>query len=337
MTQANSSTPGQEVLVQVRNLKKYFPIYEGLLRRQAGVVRAVDGVSFDLYKGETLSLVGESGSGKSTTGRTILLLLKPSAGEVRFQGQDLMALRRRELRRARREMQMIFPDPYASLNPQLTVGQIVAEPLEIHRIGATETWEERVRALLEAVGVNPYLATRHPHELSGGQRQRVAIARALATEPLFVVADEPVAALSPTVGGEIISLLQALKRQLGLTYLLIEQDLSVVRQISDRIAVMYLGRIVELSSRDEVYENPLHPYTQMLLAASRGGEKAEAQPLPFPEEKPSSAANLPPGCRFHPRCPYATEICIGVDPELRNLGTAAEPHWVACHHAEMFL
>ncbi len=334
-----SSVNGKEVLVEVRDLKKHFPIYRGVLRRQVGAVQAVDGVTFDIYKGETLGLVGESGCGKSTTGRTILQLLEPTSGEVVFQDKVLTELDKDELRRTRRDMQMIFQDPYASLNPRLTVGSIVAESLEIHNIGNKQSRKERVQELLRLVGLNPYFVNRYPHEFSGGQRQRIGVARALASNPSFIVADEPISALDVSIQAQVVNLLDDLKDELGLTYLFIAHDLSMVRYISDRVAVMYLGRIVELSDRDDIYEQPLHPYTQALLSAI---------PIPDPEKETKrqriilkgdvpSPANPPQACRFHPRCPYATEICREVDPEFRDLGTDDTPHWVACHHAEKFM
>ncbi len=338
MNQENGSNQ-KEALVSVHNLKKHFPIYRGVLRRQVGAVRAVDGVTFEVFKGETLGLVGESGCGKSTTGRTILQLLGPTAGEVFFQDKKLTSLSRGDLRRARRDMQMIFQDPYASLNPRMTVGAIISEPLEIHGIGNARDRRERVEELLRIVGLNPYFVKRYPHEFSGGQRQRIGVARALATNPSFIVADEPISALDVSIQAQVVNLLDDLKSELGLTYLFIAHDLSMVRYISDRVAVMYLGRIVELSDRDEVYDHPLHPYTQALLSAI---------PIPDPRKETRrqriilegnvpSPANPPSGCRFHPRCPYATEICVEVDPEFRNLGTETAPHRVACHHAEKFI
>lgn len=338
MSQENGSNH-QEVLVSIRNLKKHFPIYRGVFRRQVGAVRAVDGVTFEVYKGETLGLVGESGCGKSTTGRTILQLLSPTEGEVIFEDKVLTSLGRGDMRRARRDMQMIFQDPYASLNPRMTVGAIVSEPLEIHGIGNAGNRRERVEELLRIVGLNPYFVKRYPHEFSGGQRQRIGVARALATNPSFIVADEPISALDVSIQAQVVNLLDDLKTELGLTYLFIAHDLSMVRYISDRVAVMYLGRIVELSSRDEVYDHPLHPYTQALLSAI---------PIPDPRKEMKrqriilegsvpSPANPPSGCRFHPRCAYATEICVEVDPEFRNLGTETAPHRVACHHAEKFI
>jgi oligopeptide transport system ATP-binding protein len=334
-----SDVNGNEALVKVRNLKKYFPIHRGVLRRQVGAVQAVDGITFDIYKGETLGLVGESGCGKSTTGRTILQLLEATDGEVIFQDRVLTDLSKEELRKSRRDMQMIFQDPYASLNPRLTVGSIVSESLEIHNIGDRRSRKERVQELLALVGLNPYFVNRYPHEFSGGQRQRIGVARALASNPSFIVADEPISALDVSIQAQVVNLLDDLKDDLGLTYLFIAHDLSMVRYISDRVAVMYLGRIVEISDRNEIYEHPLHPYTQALLSAI---------PIPDPVKENKrqriilkgdvpSPANPPAACRFHPRCSYATEICSEVDPEFRNLGTADEPHMVACHHAEKFL
>jgi len=328
-----------EVLVSVRNLKKYFPVRRGVLRRQVGAVQAVDGISFDVYQGETLGLVGESGCGKSTAGRTILQLLEPTDGSVFYGDKDLTKLGKNDLRRARRHMQMIFQDPYASLNPRMTVGNIIGEPLQIHNLGNGRARRERVQELLKVVGLNPYFITRYPHEFSGGQRQRIGIARALATNPSFIVADEPISALDVSIQAQVVNLLDDLRAELGLTYLFIAHDLAMVRYISDRVAVMYLGRIVELSDRDEVFDHPLHPYTQALLSAI---------PIPDPDKEARrrrvilegdvpNPANPPPACRFHTRCPYVTEICREVDPEFRNLGTGQRPHMVACHHAEKFL
>jgi oligopeptide transport system ATP-binding protein len=329
----------QEILVEVKNLKKHFPILRGVLRRQVGAVQAVDGVTFNIYKGETLGLVGESGCGKSTTGRTILQLLEPTDGQVVYEGQELTALNKNEMRKARRHMQMIFQDPYASLNPRMSVGSIVGEPLQIHNIGSGQSRKDRIQELLRLVGLNPYFINRYPHEFSGGQRQRIGIARALATNPAFIVADEPISALDVSIQAQVVNLMDDLKADLGLTYLFIAHDLSMVRYISDRVAVMYLGRIVELSNRDEIFDHPLHPYTQALLSAI---------PIPDPEKEAKrqrlilegdvpSPANPPSGCRFHPRCSYATEICSQEDPEFRNLGSDSVPHSVACHHAEKFL
>lgn len=333
-----SQDNGKEIFVEVRNLKKHFPILRGVFRRQAGAVKAVDGVSFNIYKGETLGLVGESGCGKSTTGRSILQLLKPTDGQVIFKGQELTKMGQNELRKARRHMQMIFQDPYASLNPRMTVGNIIGEPLEIHNIGDANSRKERVKELLKIVGLNPYFINRYPHEFSGGQRQRIGVARALATNPDFIVADEPISALDVSIQAQVVNLLDDLKAELGLTYLFIAHDLSMIRYISDRVAVMYLGKVVELSEKDEVFDHALHPYTQALLSAI---------PIPDPEKEAKrkrlileggvpSPANPPNGCRFHPRCSYATDVCRVDDPEFRNLGSNGQPHWVACHHAEQF-
>ncbi len=318
-------------LVEVRGLKKYFPITQGIiLQRKVADVKAVDGLDFTIQHGETLGLVGESGCGKSTTGRTILQLYRPTAGEVYFEGRDLAKLGGEELRKMRRHMQMIFQDPYASLNPRMTVGDIIGEPLEVHNIAKGKEKKERVQELLQIVGLNPYFVNRYPHEFSGGQRQRIGVARALAVNPDFIVCDEPISALDVSIQAQIINLLEELQEKFHLTYLFIAHDLSVVRHISDRVAVMYLGKIVELTDRKSLYSNPLHPYTKALLSAV---------PIPDPviEEKREriilvgdvpSPVNPPKGCRFHTRCPLAIDICKRVDPEFRDVGTS---HFVACH------
>ncbi len=318
-------------LVQVVGLKKYFPITQGIVfQRKVADVKAVDGLDFSIERGETLGLVGESGCGKSTTGRSILQLYRPTAGEVYFQGKDLVKLQGEELRKMRRNMQMIFQDPYASLNPRMTVGDIVGEPLEVHNIAKGKEKKERVQELLQIVGLNPYFVNRYPHEFSGGQRQRIGVARSLAVNPDFIVCDEPISALDVSIQAQIINLLEELQQKFHLTYLFIAHDLSVVRHISDRIAVMYLGKIVELTDRDSLYANPLHPYTKALLSAV---------PIPDPliEEKREriilvgdvpSPVNPPTGCRFHTRCPLAIDICKRVDPEFRDTGGN---HFVACH------
>ena len=321
-----------DILVDIRGLKMYFPITQGvIIQRHVNDIKAVDGISFAIRKGETLGLVGESGCGKSTTGRAILQLYRPTAGEVLFKGEDLAGLKGEALRRKRREMQMIFQDPYASLNPRMTVGAIVSEPLEVHGIFRTrKERQERVQELLRVVGLNPYFINRYPHEFSGGQRQRIGVARALAVNPDFIVCDEPISALDVSIQAQIINLLQDLQSEFELTYLFIAHDLSVVRHISDRIAVMYLGKLAELADRDELYANPLHPYTQALLSAV---------PIPDPmieedrqrvilEGDVPSPANPPKGCNFSTRCPKAMDICHQVDPEFRDLGGG---HWVACH------
>ncbi|MDL1896196.1 dipeptide ABC transporter ATP-binding protein [Anaerolineae bacterium CFX7] len=320
-----------QALLQVRGLKKYFPITQGILfQKKVADVKAVDGVSFDVHPGETLGLVGESGCGKSTTGRTILQLYRPTEGQVIFRGKDLAQLKSEDLRKMRSDMQMIFQDPYASLNPRMTVGDIVAEPLEVHNIVKGKEKKERVQELLQIVGLNPYFINRYPHEFSGGQRQRIGIARALAVNPDFIVCDEPISALDVSIQAQIINLLEELQERFGLTYLFIAHDLSVVRHISDRVAVMYLGKIVELTDSKALYENPLHPYTRALLSAV---------PIPDPliEEKREriilvgdvpSPVNPPKGCRFHTRCPLAIPICKEVAPEWRDVGNG---HFVECH------
>ena len=320
-----------DVLLRVLNLKMHFPITRGIiLQRQVGSIKAVDGISFDLMRGETLGLVGESGCGKSTTGRAILQLYEPTAGEVIFEGQDLTDINSGDLRRMRRRMQMIFQDPYASLNPRMTVGSIVGEPLEVHKIGGSRReQQQRVQELLEIVGLNPYFINRYPHEFSGGQRQRIGVARALAVNPSFIVCDEPISALDVSIQAQVINLLEDLQNELGLTYLFIAHDLSVVRHISDRIAVMYLGKIVELADREVLYENPLHPYTQALLSAV---------PIPDPQiEKKRqriilegdvpSPAEPPTGCNFNTRCPQAMDICRQHEPSFADVG---DGHRVAC-------
>ena len=317
-------------LLEVRNLVKHFYVSGGLFGGREGVVRAVDDVSFAIHRGETLGLVGESGCGKTTTGRCILQLERPTRGQILFEGRDLATLGREELRAVRRRMQVIFQDPYSSLNPRMTVGQIVAEPLAVHRIVPDPVKREaRVQELLGHVGLLPQHARRYPHQLSGGQRQRVGIARALAMEPTLIVCDEPVSALDVSIQAQIINLLEDLQREFGLTYLFVAHDLSVVRHISDRVAVMYLGKLVELADRKALYDDPLHPYTRALLSAV---------PIPDPElesrrehivlggEVPSPL-NPPAGCVFHPRCPIAIDRCRAAVPELREIRPG---HWAAC-------
>jgi oligopeptide transport system ATP-binding protein len=309
----------------------YFPVTAGLIfQRKVADVKAVDGLNFFIRKGETLGLVGESGCGKSTTGRAILQLYRPTTGTVNFGGTDLVKLKGGDLRRFRRRMQMIFQDPYASLNPRMSVGSIIAEPLAIHNLAKGKARKDRVQELLTIVGLNPYYANRYPHEFSGGQRQRIGIARALAVEPDFIVCDEPVSALDVSIQAQIINLLEDLQTRFGLTYLFIAHDLSVVRHISDRVAVMYLGKIAELADRNELYENPLHPYTKALLSAV---------PVPDPSVESKreriiltgdvpSPLRPPPGCVFHTRCPIAIEECRERLPEWREI---QPDHWVACH------
>lgn len=320
-----------DVLVKVKGLKMYFPITQGVIfQRRIGDIRAVDGISFDVRRRETLGLVGESGCGKSTTGRAILQLYRPTAGDVEFDGQSLVKMKGEPLRRMRRRMQMIFQDPYASLNPRMTVGNIIGEPLDVHNIMSSRERRERVQELLQIVGLNPYFVNRYPHEFSGGQRQRIGVARALAVRPEFIVCDEPISALDVSIQAQIINLLEELQEEFGLTYLFIAHDLSVVRHISDRVAVMYLGKLVELTDRATLYENPLHPYTKALLSAV---------PIPDPvvedqrrrtilKGEVPSPANPPSGCNFHTRCPSKLPVCDQVDPEWQDVGGG---HWVACH------
>ncbi len=310
----------------------HFPVTRGIIfQRQVGAIKAVDGLNFTMVKGETLGLVGESGCGKSTTGRAILQLYRPTAGEVFFEGVDITKSKGEDLRKMRRRMQMIFQDPYASLNPRMTVGSIIGEPLEVHNIGSNKKErQERVQELLNTVGLNPYFVNRYPHEFSGGQRQRIGVARALAVNPAFIVCDEPISALDVSIQAQIINLLEDLQDELGLTYLFIAHDLSVVRHISDRIAVMYLGKIVELADRDELYENPMHPYTQALLSAV---------PIPDPkietqrqriilEGDVPNPANPPKGCNFSTRCPRVMDICRTEDPPFKEYKPA---HYAACY------
>jgi oligopeptide transport system ATP-binding protein len=325
-----------DVLLRVENLVKHFPINRGLLQRQVGAVRAVDDISFDIKRGETLGLVGESGCGKSTTGRSILQLYRPTSGKVDFDGVDLVSLKGEDLRRTRRKMQMIFQDPYASLNPRMTVGNIIGEPLMVHNIASGKEVDDRVAHLLELVKLNPSFATRYPHEFSGGQRQRIGVARALSLQPSFIVCDEPISALDVSIQAQVVNLLEELQEQFNLTYLFIAHDLSMVRHISTRVAVMYLGVMVELTDRAELYHSPLHPYTQALLSAV---------PIPDPfaeanrkrtilEGDVPSPANPPSGCRFRTRCPIADKICAESRPEFRELKPG---HFVACHFAERFV
>ncbi|MCB9137543.1 MAG: ABC transporter ATP-binding protein [Caldilineaceae bacterium] len=337
---ARSDAPSarQKVLVKVENLKQHFPIRRGIIQRQVGAVRAVDGLDFEIYQGETLGLVGESGCGKSTTGQAILQLLKPTAGRVYFKDEELTGASKKDIRAARRDMQMIFQDPYASLNPRMTVGSIIGESLRIHNIGDRSSRQERVEQLMALVGLNPNFINRYPHEFSGGQRQRIGIARALATNPAFIVADEPIAALDVSIQAQVVNLLDDLRHEMGLTYLFIAHDLSMVRYISDRIAVMYLGRIVELGEGDSIFVQPLHPYTQALLSAIPipDPDRASRRQRIVLEGDVPSPANPPSGCRFHTRCAYATEICRREDPQLRSFGNGLQ-HVVACHHAEQFV
>ena len=319
------------VLVQVQDLEKHFPITQGIIfQRQIGAIKAVDGVSFDIQQGETLGLVGESGCGKTTTGRTILQLYRPTSGQVLFDGVDLTAIKSEELRRMRRRMQMIFQDPYACLNSRWTISRIIGEPLRVHKLASGAAQVERIQELMNLVRLNPRFINRYPHEFSGGQRQRIGVARALASNPEFIVCDEPISALDVSIQAQVVNLLEDLQEQFGLTYLFIAHDLSMVRHICSRVAVMYLGKLVELAAKNELYEHPLHPYTQALLSAV---------PVPDPplerqrkriilEGDVPSPADPPPGCHFNTRCPLAEGLCSEEDPPLRDVGGG---HFVACH------
>ena len=325
-----------ETLLRVDDLVMHFPIYRGVFQRQVGAVRAVDGVSFEVRRGETLGLVGESGCGKSTTGRTILQLYKPTAGRVNFDGVDLVGLKGESMRKMRRKIQMIFQDPYASLNPRMTVEQLVGEPLMVHNVATGEEIKQRVAHLLELVKLNPAFAGRYPHEFSGGQRQRIGVARALALQPSFVICDEPISALDVSIQAQVVNLLEELQQQFNLTYLFIAHDLSMVKHISDRVAVMYLGVIVELAGRDELYSKPLHPYTQALLSAVPIPDPvadAKRQRTILKGDVPSPV-NPPSGCRFRTRCPIAQDVCSQSRPEFREIRPG---HFVACFFAETFL
>jgi oligopeptide transport system ATP-binding protein len=332
--QPSASGAGQgdgQPLLDVQNLVMHFPLTQGIIfQRKVGAVQAVDGISFSVKRGETLGLVGESGCGKSTTGRAILQLYKPTEGNVIFNGRDLTKLDSTEMRKMRRHLQMIFQDPYASLNPRMTVGNIISEPMQIHKLVPKAERTQRVQELLQTVGLNPYFANRYPHEFSGGQRQRIGIARALAANPDFIVCDEPVSALDVSIQAQIVNLLEDLQDQFGLTYLFIAHDLSVVRHISNRVAVMYLGKMVEMANRNDLYDDPLHPYTKALLSAV---------PIPDPviEKRREriilsgdvpSPINPPTGCHFHTRCPYVMDVCRVVDPNFADQGNG---HFVACH------
>ncbi len=319
----------QDVLLSVKNLVKHFPIRQGIIfSKQIGAVQAVDDITFDVQKGETLGLVGESGCGKTTAGRCILRLIEPTSGQVIFDGKDVPSLSKEELRELRKEMQIIFQDPYGSLNPRMTVGDIIGEPLHIHKLAKGAEKEKRVREILEVVGLSAFHARRFPHEFSGGQRQRIGIARALAVDPRLIICDEPVSALDVSIQAQVINLLQDLQTEFDLTYLFIAHDLSVVKHISDRVAVMYLGKIVELTDKTELYRNPKHPYTQALLSAIPEADPTIKKERIILKGDVPSPINPPQGCRFHTRCPKVMDICRSVEPELVDSGHG---HFVACH------
>ena len=318
-------------LVEVRNLKKYYPVRSGVFSRISAWVKAVDDVSFEVYPGETLGLVGESGCGKTTVGRAILRLIEPTSGEVRFGNENVLALDSAQLRQTRRRMQMIFQDPYSSLNPRMTIGAIISEPIRVHGLAKGPKLDKRVNEILDRVGLSPSYASRYPHEFSGGQRQRIGIARALALNPQFIVCDEPVSALDVSIQAQILNLLEDLQQQFGLSYLFVSHDLNVVEHVADRVAVMYLGKIVEVASVDELFRNPLHPYTVALMSAN---------PVPDPTVRTKrqvltgdvpSALNPPTGCPFHTRCPRVMEQCKTVVPPTIQTGQGKDTHTVWCH------
>jgi oligopeptide transport system ATP-binding protein len=332
-TQEQAVHQTDNVLVDVQGLKMHFPVTSGIIvQHTVGYIKAVDGVSFSVKRGETLGLVGESGSGKTTVGRCILQLYRPTEGNITFEGQNLVTMKGRQLRAMRREMQVIFQDPYSSLNPRMTAGNIIGEPMVVHGMtGGRREYRNRVAELLSIVGLNPSMADRFPHEFSGGQRQRIGVARALAVNPKFIVCDEPVSALDVSIQAQVINLLEELQEQFSLTYMFIAHDLSVVRHISDRVAVMYLGHLVEVADRTEIYANPLHPYTKALLSAVPIPDPiidAERERIILTGEVPSPL-NPPAGCVFHPRCSLATPECQEAVPGLREVQT---DHWVACIH-----
>jgi oligopeptide transport system ATP-binding protein len=328
--EANGDQASGEPILSVRKLVKHFPVKRGVIfSRTMGQVQAVDDVSFDIARGETLALVGESGCGKSTTGRLILRLMSPTSGSVQFKGEEIAGLTEDQMRRLRRHMQIIFQDPYASLNPRLTVGETLLEPMRVHEIGTETERSERVRELLEVVGLSPEHASRYPHQFSGGQRQRIGIARALTVNPDLVVCDEPVSALDVSIQAQVVNLLQNLQRRFGLSYLFIAHDLAVVKHISDRVAVMYLGKLIEITEKKRLYSTPLHPYTQALLSAiPRPDPTTQRQRIILTGDVPS-AMNPPSGCRFHTRCPHVQPRCKQEEPILRE---AAPGHRVACHY-----
>ena len=337
MAEPLTDQPNDPPVLEVRDLARHYPIRGGLLRRQVGTVRAVDGISFSIGRRETVALVGESGSGKSTAARSILQLGgRPTSGSVRFEGTELTEMSPRQLRALRRRMQMIFQDPHSSLNPRLTVGAIVREPLDIAGDKSRPECRQRVAELLEAVGLRKEMQSRFPHEFSGGQRQRIGIARALATEPSLVIADEPFAALDVSIQAQVVNLLAELRQEFNLTYLIILHDLSMAEYISDRIAVMYLGRIVELADTRELFREPAHPYTKALLSAVPQVYESHHDRPPALRGEIPSPESPPPGCHFHPRCPFASDVCLN-EPELRSISVGGRDRLVACHHAKDLL
>jgi oligopeptide/dipeptide ABC transporter ATP-binding protein len=325
---------GNEDLVQVKDLVTYFPVRSGLFQRRTAWVQAVDGVTFSIRKGETLGLVGESGCGKTTVGRSMLRLIEPTSGSVIFEGQDVLALKRKELKNLRRDMQIIFQDPYASLDPRVPIGESVMEGLNIHKIGTRSGRYDLMIDTLRKVGLEDYHARRYPHEFSGGQRQRIGIARALTLQPKFIICDEPVSALDVSIQSQVLNILKDLQNDFHLTYLFIAHNLSVVEHISDRVAVMYLGKVAELTSRDALFNNPLHPYTQALMSAIPIADPTLKRQRTILKGDVPSPLNPPAGCRFHPRCPVARPNCAVDEPPLREIRPG---HFVACHYAEEFL
>lgn len=321
-------------LLEITDLKKHFPIHSGLLLKQTATVYALDGVSLHLRPHETLGLVGESGCGKSTLGRTVIRIYEPTSGSIYFDGQEISQITGSGLKNLRRNMQMIFQDPYESLNPRTTIASIVEQPLVVHRIGTKAQRREKVASLLDRVGLGSWALNRYPHEFSGGQRQRIAIARALTLEPKLVIADEPVSALDVSIQSQILNLLSDLQHEYGMAYVFVAHDLAVIKHVSDRVAVMYLGKIVEMASRDELYAAPKHPYTQALMASNpKPGAPKKRKRIVLSGDVPSPVTP-PSGCRFHPRCPFAEKECKTLEPELKNIGTQEKPYLAACHYVE---